>query len=132
MNIVQIDNWQEYLRDGEQFLGTADRALIKRSEIFTPVILYNIACMGIEKLIMAFLMKHGDLAENHTMEDLAYALKKHINLSESFAEKLQFLDKFQEICDLDSYVTHPLTRDDAIKILAIGREVRNLLLPLLT
>ena len=129
MHIVQIDNWQDYLRDGEQFLKTADGAYRKKAKAFTPDTLYNLTCMAIEKLIMAFLMKNGDLAENHTMGDLLFALERHLGHIPELAEKLRYLDTFQEICDLESYTVVIPTEDDIVRFLDIGREIKELLHP---
>ena len=85
--------------------------------------------MAIEKLIMAFLMKNGDLAENHTMGDLLRALQLHLGDIPELAKNLTFLDTFQEICDLDSYNIRIPSEEDIIKILAIGRNVRAVLYP---
>ena len=78
MNIVQIDNWRDYLRDGEKFLQTAIEAHKKKRKAFSADTLYNVTCMAIEKLIIAFLMKNGDLADNHAMADLLRALQLHL------------------------------------------------------
>ena len=64
--IVQIENWHDYRNDGEQFLHTAVAAFEKRKKAFSTETLYNLTCIAIEKFIMAFLMKNGDLADNHT------------------------------------------------------------------
>lgn len=132
MNIIQIDNWRDYRRDGEQFLHTAIAAHQKQKRAFSPDTIYNLTCMAIEKTIMAFLMKNGDLAENHTMGDLQRALTKHIGPDKNIEEKLQYLDTFQEICDLETYNVRIPTADDIIKILGIGSEIHNLLNPLLS
>ncbi|PHR29088.1 MAG: hypothetical protein COA36_05245 [Desulfotalea sp.] len=129
MNIVQIDNWQDYLREGEQFLKTADGAFRKKAKAFSPDTLYNITCMAIEKLIMAFLMKNGDLAENHTMRDLLFALEKHLGHVPGLADKLMYLDTFQEICDIDKYNIVIPTEQDVIRFLSIGKDIKELLHP---
>lgn len=129
MNIVQIDNWQDYLRDGEQFLKTADGAFRKKAKTFSPDTLYNLTCMAIEKLIMAFLMKNGDLAENHTMGDLLFALERHLGHLPDLAEKLTYLDRFQEICDIETYTILIPTEQDVIRFLDIGKEIKELLVP---
>lgn len=129
MNIVQIDNWQDYLRDGEQFLKTANGAFAKRAQAFSPDTLYNLACMAIEKLVMAFLMKNGDLAENHTMGDLLFALERHLGHNADIALKLKYLDQFQEICDLETYSVVTPTDNDVIRCLTIADEIKELLLP---
>ena len=120
---VAITDWREYLKDGEKYLQTASGASIRRSEIFTPEILYNITAMGIEKLIMGFLMSRGDLAENHTMGDLLFALKRHLKLPERLINDLLYLDSFQEICDLDTYNRRPPTPEESGRILEIGRNL---------
>lgn len=123
MNIVQISGWQTYLRDGEQFLATARAAFRKGSKGFSPETLYNLICMGIEKLIMAFLMKNGDLAENHTMADLLRCMEKHLPADAAIAEKLLLLDSFQEICDPDSYVVKKATQSDVADFLQTGDDL---------
>ena len=132
MNIVQIDNWQEYRRDGEQFLHTALMARKKNKKHFTPEILYNLTGMAIEKLIMAYLMKNGDLAENHTMGDLLAALERHTGSQPNLAEKFRYLDSFQEICDLEAYSVKIPTQEDTEVILAIGQKISDFLAPHLT
>jgi HEPN domain-containing protein len=132
MNIVQIENWQEYRRDGEQFLHTALMARKKNKKHFTPEILYNLTGMAIEKLIMAYLMKNGDLADNHTMGDLLTALERHAGSQPELAEKLHYLDSFQEICDLEAYSVKIPTQEDTEVILAIGQKISDFLAPHLT
>lgn len=131
MNLVQIDNWQEYHRDGEQFLSTACAAHRMGKKGFSRETLYNVTCMAIEKLVMAFLMKNGDLAENHTMGDLQRALQRHLGELPELSEKLQYLDGFQEICDLEEFSTVTPSKEDIVRILAIGEEVRDVLTPYL-
>ena len=132
MNIVQISNWQDYRRDGEQFLHTALMAREKNRKSFTPEILYNLTGMAIEKLIMAYLMKNGDLADNHTMGDLLTSLERHTGRLPELAIKLNYLDSFQEICDLEAYSVKIPTQEDTDTILAIGQEISDFLAPHLT
>ncbi len=127
MSVVQIRDWHIFLRDGEQFLETARSAYLKRRKAFSPEVLYNLTCMGIEKLIMAVLMKNGDLAENHTMGDLLNALERHIGKDPEIAEKLQFLDTFQEICDMDSFIVKQPSAQETARIIRIGTELHTYL-----
>lgn len=129
MVLVQIDDWHAYRRDGEQFLQTARNAHRLQKKAFSPDTLYNLTCMGIEKLVMAFLMRRGDLAENHTMGDLLRAVELHLGEDKRFAEKMKYLDSFQEICDLETYNVREPTEHDVVNILAIGEDIRSMLLP---
>jgi len=58
-NIIPLDGWQLYRRDGEQFLRTAVSAHQRGNPRFTPEIVYNLVAMAIEKLIMALLMRRA-------------------------------------------------------------------------
>jgi hypothetical protein len=87
--------------------------------------------MAIEKLIMAFLMKNGDLADNHTMADLLRALQLHLGDIPELEEKLMYLDTFQEICSLENFTIQIPTQEDVVKMLAIGEDVRAILHPYL-
>ena len=78
---------------------------------------------------MAFLMKNGDLAENHTMADLLRALQLHLGNLPDLAEKLLYLDTFQEICSLDNFTINVPSEEDVVKMLAIGEDVRTFLSP---
>lgn len=131
-NIIPIDDWQDYLHDGEKFLQTASSAFEKGKKAFSEESLYNITAMAIEKFIMAFLMKNGDLADNHTMPDLAAALKRHLEvMPEELEQKLEFLGSFQEICDMDQYRCTVPTKEEIRKIIATGSEIQVLLTPFL-
>ncbi|MBU1567968.1 MAG: HEPN domain-containing protein [Proteobacteria bacterium] len=129
MKLVQIDNWRDYRRDGEQFLKTAQGAYNKKKKTFSADTLYNLTCMAIEKLIMAYLMKNGDLAENHTMGDLLRALQLHLGMLPELADKLLYMNDFQEICDLEHFTIRIPTEADVIMFLNIGEDVRTILSP---
>ena len=129
MKSIQIVGWQLYHRDGTQFLNTARAAHAGQKKAFSPQTLYNLTCMGIEKLIMAYLMRRGDLAENHTMHDLSRALSNHIGGVNDLCQKLDYLDSFQEICDPDQIKVRTPDRQDVVRILSIGDEVQKFLAP---
>ena len=129
MIVTQISDWRLYKRDGEQFLKTAAAAHKRSKQGFSPEAHYNIACMAIEKLIMAFLMKNGDLAENHTMTDLVRSLEKHLELPHHLKEQLLFLDTYQEICALDDFTIKKVTPQDISTFIATATLLHTLLTP---
>ncbi|MGL1932516.1 MAG: hypothetical protein OCC45_12290 [Desulfotalea sp.] len=128
-DITPIDDWQDYKRDGDQFLKTATGAVEKCKKTFNPEAIYNLTAMAIEKFIMAFLMRHGDLAENHTMRDLVFALERHLGSQPEIADKLYFMDGFQEICEIETYVIKVPTQDDLKTFISIGKDVQEMLAP---
>lgn len=128
---VQITDWNIYLRHGEQYLKTARGAHERKKSTFTAEAIYNLTCMAIEKLIMAFLMKRGDLAENHTMVDLLHALERHLGSNADIDNRLRFLDGFQQICELDTFTILGPTGADLQKIVETGEALRHYLSPYL-
>jgi hypothetical protein len=72
-------SWVTFYHDGQRYLKTA-RGALKRPEVFTPDIVFNLVAMGIEKVAMAILIEAGDLADNHTMVDLVRSLSRVIDL----------------------------------------------------
>ncbi len=123
--LVQIEDWRKYMDDGEKFLTTALNGAQKRPKVFTPEILYNLTAMAIEKFCMGYLMYHGDLADNHTMADLAEAVERHTGPLPELTPKLLFLDSFQEICNLSTYKRRPPNKKEITEILSIGQEVKD-------
>ncbi len=99
-----IKGWQEFMEEGKAYLSTATNAYINKRPAFTPAILYNLVAMSIEKLIMAMLMKSGNLPYNHTIGDLVDAMDEFLpgDLG-NLGTKLKALDAFQEICDIEEY-----------------------------
>lgn len=128
--IIAIDDWQDYKRDGIQFLATAVGAHAKKKKAFNNETIYNLVCMAIEKFIMATLMKQGDLAENHTMIDLVNAIERHTGPLD-IREDLIYLDKFQEICDLENVYYQTPTEEEIVRIIEIGQNIEGMLLPFL-
>lgn len=85
-----------YYKEGVQFFS----AVINpgKKKIFTPILIYNIACMSIEKLFMAFFFYNNTLPENHTMKDLIDSALKIRDMDRNLVENMMFLDGFQNIC----------------------------------
>lgn len=122
-----IGGWQDFLKEGNQFLATAVNGYAKRQEVFTSEILYNLVGMAIEKLIMALLMKSGNLPYNHTMHDLVESMEEFLpgDLA-NLGDELKALDGFQEICDIDSYNMTPPTMAEVARMLALATEVQTI------
>ena len=128
-----IGGWQTFLSEGNQFLATAVNGHKNRQQVFTSEILYNLVGMGIEKLVMAILMKSGNLPYNHTMHDLVDSMEDFLpGQLTPFAAELRALDGFQEICDIDSYNITPPTMDEIARMLHLAKEVQSVVFKELT
>ncbi len=122
-----IGGWQQFLKEGNEFLGTATNAHAMGRKIFTADILYNLVAMAIEKLIMALLMKSGNLPYNHTMHDLVESMDEFLpgGLG-NLGDELKSLDAFQEICDKESYTIKTPTMAEVSRMLELAHKVQAL------
>lgn len=123
---ASIKGWEEYLKEGKQFLKAASNGFDTRKEVFTAEILYNMIAMSIEKFIMGALMASGNLPYNHTMYDLVEAMESHLpGALEGIKAKLLALDAFQDICDLENYKIAPPMMEEIPAILDLAHELQN-------
>lgn len=122
-----IAGWEEFLHDGEAFLRTGLAAHAKDKKAFTPEILYNIIAMAIEKFVMAALMQRGALPYNHTMGDLVESMDEVFpDGLRDIKNGLLDLDRYQEICDVDSFTITPPAMDAIPAMLALAEKMQEL------
>lgn len=131
INKNPIKGWPDYLREGQEFLATAHNACAKGRTAFTPEILYNLVAMSIEKLIMAMLMKSGNLPYNHTMHDLVDSMEDFLpGELKGLGDELKALDAFQEICDKENITIVIPTMAEVVKMLGLAKQLETLTLKL--
>lgn len=122
-----ITGWEDFYRDGKDYLRTVSAAYDNRKAAFTAVILYNMISMAIEKFVMAALMHRGAMPYNHTMADLVEALELTFQGAvDRFRDELLALDAYQEICDLDAYSITPPSMEEIPGMLELARKVQRL------
>ncbi|MEZ4526117.1 MAG: hypothetical protein R2941_09390 [Desulfobacterales bacterium] len=127
-----MNEWKQYIEDGNRYLKTAVNGHENRKQVFTPEIIYNIVSMSIEKQIMGLLMYHNRLPENHTLRDLTDAMKefcsaekgKSVCFPDDLSEKLVAMDRFQEICCLEAYHRQIPCNSDVPAFIDIGKKVQ--------
>lgn len=124
-----ITGWQEFLKEGNQFLSTAKNAYANKRKAFTAEILYNLVAMAIEKHIMALLMKSGNLPYNHTMHDLVESMEEFLpDTLKGLGDKIKALDAFQEICDKESYSIITPSMSEVSRMIDLAKEVQTITL----
>lgn len=125
----EISGWEDFLREGEAYLKTAAGAHARRRDIFSAEILYNIIAMAIEKFVMAALMRHGTMPYNHTMGDLAEAMEETFcGAMGEMKEKLLAMDKYQEICDPETYTIRSPAMEEIPEMLQLAKQLESLVI----
>ena len=122
--LTPTESWREFMAQGRQFHKAALGGM-KRTEVFTPEILYNMLAMAMEKYIMGLLMYRKNLPDNHTFRDLVDGLRRMEaqsadssgpRLTDELAGELLALDAFQEICSVDGYARQPPSDEEILRM----------------
>ncbi len=95
-----MTSWQIFYEEGLGYRETLNKA-VSRPEIFTPVIMYNLASMAIEKLFMALLLFDKRMPDNHTLIDIIHAVEKKHTVSRELIDSLEYMDSLQQICTVE-------------------------------
>jgi len=109
----KLSTWEGFLKEGREFKRVFTGAL-RRPAVFTPVILQNIAAMGIEKYFMAIFTRRKLLPNNHTMIDFIEEMRDFRPLDADMEADLRRFDELQSICSLDNIVTKEPEPEDIV------------------
>jgi hypothetical protein len=97
---VKNSSWVDFYNQGIQYMRATEKS-VSRKEIFTPVIIYNMSSIAIEKLIMGACMFDGTLPFCHTLSGMAEFSKNILALDEQLIYDMNIMDKMQMICSAD-------------------------------
>jgi hypothetical protein len=117
-----ITDWQDHVRDGFQYLKTAGNGLNRR-EVFNNELIFQLAAMGIEKIMTGICQYHGRMPTDHTLSGLVEALKTVCALDEDLAAMIVRLEHMDDMCALSTERRKPPGDQDIQVALLAGREV---------
>lgn len=125
----KMSEWRAFLNEGSQYLKAA-RGKNGNPSRLSNDIRYNLLGLSFEKSMMAILMYHNDMADNHTFADLVHSVSRHITITPLLCDEIVALEQVQSICNLYEYhrelpsdsVVARLT-DVAVQIFALASEV---------
>ncbi len=119
------DTYEEFRIEGGQYLKVGKGGL-KRPEVFTTEILYNLLALSIEKYFMAAMLYHGDMADNHTFTDLINSAERIMPVDESLAGRLKEAEGYQNICPaFDGYMRHDIPVEQIHKMVVVAEDVES-------
>ena len=119
---LTLSDWEEFYRDGKSF-HKRTRISVDQPQIYTPVLIQNLAAMSIEKYFMAIFMSRGFLPRNHTMSDFVEEIKQIIPIAPGLEEILLYMDSLQQICSVDNIKVTLPKEDDVPRFLEAVDEV---------
>jgi hypothetical protein len=93
--------------------------------IFTPVIIYNMSAMAIEKLLMGVLILHGDLPYSHTLGGMADFAKNIVGLDDKLVNDMSIMGEMQMICSEDKISFKEPASEDISFFIDVMKRIHN-------
>lgn len=115
--IGTVPEWEKFLEEGKSFHRIA-RGAQRRPGLFSAEIRMNLIGMAIEKYLMAIFLRRRSLPDNHTMTDLADAMKRIKPLPAEVESVMREMDDLQQICSPDEIRVRKPEEAENIRFLA--------------
>jgi len=122
MQIQSITGWQDHIQAGSQYLKTARNGLSRRA-VFNNELIFQLAAMAIEKLMVGVCQYHRQMPTDHTLSGLLEALAEVCPLDAELAGMIKRVEQIDDMCTLAPDHRVPPGDVDVQGILLVGREV---------
>ena len=122
MQIQAITGWRDHITAGCQYLKTAGNGLSRRA-VFNNELIFQLAAMAIEKLLIGVCQYHRQMPSDHTLSGLVEALAAVCPLETGLAGRIKRVEQIDDMCSLKPDHREPPGDRDIQCILVAGREV---------
>ena len=122
MQLQAITGWQDHIRAGSRYLKTASNGLSRRA-VFNNELIFQLAAMGIEKLMVGVCQYHHQMPTDHTLSGLVAALSEVCPMDADLAGMIKRIEQIDDMCTLRPARRVPPGDLDIQGILFAGREV---------
>jgi hypothetical protein len=120
--LPSISDWQDHVQAGMQYLKTAGNGLNRRA-VFNNELIFQLAAMGIEKIIVGICQYYGRMPTDHSLSGLVEALESVCPLDGDLADMIRRVEQMDDMCSLrPDHRVSPADVEIEIALLA-GREV---------
>jgi hypothetical protein len=122
MQIQSITGWQSHIQDGRKYLKTATNGQ-SRPAVFNNELIFQLAAMAIEKLMVGVSHYHHQMPFDHTLSGLIDALSPVCPMEPELADRIKAVERMDDMCSLTP-VLRSAPGDTAVRdILDVGRQV---------
>jgi hypothetical protein len=122
MHLHAISGWHDHVVAGCQYLKTASNGLTRRS-VFNNELIFQLAAMAIEKLLVGVCQYHQQMPTDHTLSGLVEALSEVCPLDADLAGMIQRIEAIDDMCSLKPEHRKPPGDLDIQGVLIAGREI---------
>jgi hypothetical protein len=117
-----ISAWHDPLREGLQYLATAGSGLNRRA-VFTNEVIFQLAAMGVERIIVGVCQYFGGMPSDHTLSGLVDALAEVCPLDAELADLIKRIEAIDDMCTLTPWRRSPPGDIDVEMVLLAGHEM---------
>ena len=123
MQILEsITGWHNHILAGRKYLKTASNGQ-SRPAVFNNELIFQLAAMAIENLIVGVSQYHHQMPADHTLSGLVEALSTVCPMETELADRIKAIEQIDDMCALTP-VHRSVPGDMAIQgILDVGRQV---------
>jgi len=125
MQIQSITGWEEHILAGREYLKTASHG-VSRPAVFNNELIFQLAAMAIEKLIVGMAHYHHQMPVDNTLSGLVSELSTVCPMDPELATRIQRIESIDDMCALTVEHRQPPGDETVREILAIGSEVARL------
>ena len=122
MPVESLSGWQDHLRDGRKYLKTARNGL-SRPAVFNNELIFQLAAMAIEKLIVGLCQYHRQMPTDHTLSGLVERLAPVCPIDPALAGEIRRIEQIDDLCTLTPVHRQAPSDMDIQYILDVGRRV---------
>jgi hypothetical protein len=122
MQIQSITGWNDHVQSGYQYLEAAKRG-VSRPAVFNNELIFQLAAMGIEKIVAGLCQYHHRMPYDHTLSGLVTELAGVYPIDPELIEQINQIERNDDMCTLDPEKRTPPSDPDVREVLAAGQAV---------
>lgn len=124
MSVQAISDWDDHITAGHNYLKTACNGLARPS-VFNDELVFQLASMAIERLIVGLSQFHHRMPVDHTLSGLVAELAPICAIPKDLADRIRAIETIDDMCSLSPAQRIPPNQTAVQEVLAVGREVQD-------
>ena len=122
MQLQSITGWNDHVQSGYQYIQAARRG-VSRPAVFNNELIFQLAAMGIEKIIAGMCQYRHQMPYDHTLSGLVAELAGVCPIDPDLIEQINQIERNDDMCTLAPERRLPPSDADVREILAAGEAV---------
>ena len=115
-------DWQEHIDAGRKYLQIACKGM-DRPAVFNNVLIYHLAAMAIEKLLVGVWQYHNQMPTDQTLDGLVDCLSGICPLNKDLADGIKHIGRLDDLCPLVPSNRCAPNDIEIQAMLAVGKQV---------